>query len=80
MSGAADILLYLLLVVTALLVVSIRDLRVSVALFAVYGLALSLLWQLRGAPDVALAEAAVGAGVTTVLFLLALERTERRER
>jgi uncharacterized MnhB-related membrane protein len=39
-----------------------------------------LLWQHRGAPDVAMTEAAVGAGVTTILFLLAIGRTGRRER
>jgi len=43
-------------------------------------LLMCLLWLHRGAPDVAMTEAAVGAGVTTVLFLVAISRTTRKER
>lgn len=80
MSGLVDLVLVVLLIGIALVVIRAEDLVVSVVLFGAYGLLLSVLWQFRGAPDVALAEAAVGAGVTTVLFLFAIERTERRER
>ncbi len=80
MTEALDVLLFVLLITTAVFAVSAKALTTSVVVFAVYGLVLSVLWQFRGAPDVALAEAAVGAGVTTVLFLLAIERTEREER
>jgi uncharacterized MnhB-related membrane protein len=41
---------------------------------------LCLVWQHRGAPDVAITEAAVGAGVTSVLFLITIARTTRAER
>jgi uncharacterized MnhB-related membrane protein len=37
-----------------------------------------LLWIEMGAVDVAFTEAAVGAGVTTVLFVVAVFKTERR--
>ncbi|MEL7597640.1 MAG: hydrogenase subunit MbhD domain-containing protein [Clostridiaceae bacterium] len=33
-----------------------------------------MLWQLLNAPDVAITEAAVGAGITTLLFVLTLKR------
>lgn len=80
MSDVLDLILVVLLLAMAIMVIRAKDLVVSVIMFGVYGLLLSVLWQFRGAPDVALAEAAVGAGVTTVLFLFAIERTERRER
>ena len=49
-------------------------------LFSGYSLVMCVMWQHRGAPDVAMTEAAVGAGVTTILFLLAIGRTDGRER
>ncbi|MCW8828243.1 MAG: DUF4040 domain-containing protein [Gammaproteobacteria bacterium] len=45
--------------------------------FIVFGLLMALSWVRLDAPDVALAEAAVGAGLTGVLLLGALERAER---
>ncbi len=43
-------------------------------LFVAWGLTLSLVWVRVGAPDLALAEAALGAGVTGALFLNAYRR------
>jgi energy-converting hydrogenase B subunit D len=69
-----------LLIATAISVARARDLVAAVVLFALYSLVLCLVWQHRGAPDVAITEAAVGAGVTTVLFLVTVVRTSRSER
>ncbi len=80
MSLTFDILLLLYLVAAALVVAQAKDLLAASIVFSSYGLALCLLWQYRGAPDVAMAEAAVGAGITTVLFLVAIGRTTRREK
>jgi len=80
MSGAFDLVLLVLLIVTALAVARTKDLVAAAILFSGYSLTLCLLWQYRGAPDVAMTEAAVGAGVTTVLFLVVVSRTQRRER
>lgn len=50
--------------------------RLSAAVsFLVFGVLLSVLWALAGAPDVALAEAALGAGVTGVFFIETVSRT-----
>ncbi len=49
----------------------------SVVLFIAFGLLLSLAWVRLQAPDVALAEAAIGAGVTGALLLVALGRLRR---
>ena len=80
MSAVFDIVLLLLLVAIALLVARLKDLLAASLVFSAYSLVLCLLWQHRGAPDVAMTEAAVGAGITTVLFLVAISKTVRREK
>ena len=80
MSRAFDIVLLVLLISCALTVIRTKDLLATAIIFSTYSLVLCLLWQHRGAPDVALTEAAVGAGVTSVLFLVTVSRTTRRER
>ena len=39
-----------------------------------YSLIMSLVWLLLRAPDLAITEAAVGAGITSVLFFITLRR------
>jgi energy-converting hydrogenase B subunit D len=80
MSRAFDVVLLSLLIIAALTVVRTKDLLAAAIIFSAYSLLMCLVWQHRGAPDVALTEAAIGAGVTTVLFLVAIARTTRRER
>lgn len=80
MSTAFDIMLLLFLIATALAVARAKDLLAAAIIFSSYSLVMCLLWQHRGAPDVAMTEAAVGAGITTVLFLAAIGRTTRREK
>jgi energy-converting hydrogenase B subunit D len=41
---------------------------------------MSVLWLILNTPDVALTEAAIGAGVTCILFIAVISRTERYER
>jgi multicomponent Na+:H+ antiporter subunit B len=63
--------------VSATVTVFLRDVLAAIVAFAAYSLGLALLWLTLRAPDVALTEAAIGAGVTTVLFVLALTKTVR---
>jgi energy-converting hydrogenase B subunit D len=72
-----DIVLLLLSVVCAIAAVIVRDLLASVILLSTFSLFMCLLWVEMGAVDVAFTEAAVGAGVTTVLFVIAVFKTER---
>ena len=51
-----------------------RRIFAGAVLFIVYGLLLSLIWLRLAAPDVALAEAAIGAGITGVLLIGTLWR------
>ena len=55
-------------------VLVLRSLMAAVAASAVVSLALSVLFVLLRAPDVALAEAAVGAGLSGVMLALTLRR------
>jgi energy-converting hydrogenase B subunit D len=74
-----DVLLLLFLIVCALAVARIRDLLSAVIIFAAYSLVMAIIWQMLGSPDVAITEAALGAGVTTFLFIAAISRTQRTE-
>ena len=67
----------LLLVVCAVLVARLRDLLPAVILLAVLSLLLSLEFFLLSAPDVAIAEASVGAAITTAIFVIAIRATKR---
>ncbi|TRW50239.1 DUF4040 domain-containing protein [Aliidiomarina halalkaliphila] len=66
---AFDILLGLGLILAASGVFLSTHLFRSVVLFVVFGLLLAITWTRLQAPDLALAEAAIGAGLTGVLFL-----------
>jgi multicomponent Na+:H+ antiporter subunit B len=61
----------------ALVAVALRDVLNSIIAFAVFSFAVAITWVLFAAPDVALTEAAVGAGITTILFLVTIARTVR---
>ena len=69
-----DTVLASLLVWLAWRAVSDTDPLRAVVKFIVLGLMLALSWLRLGAPDVALAEAAVGSGLTGALLLVALRR------
>lgn len=69
-----------MLAVTALAVVYMRDLFTIVMLFGIYSLLSAGFFVTMDAVDVALTEAAVGAGVTTVLMLSTLALTGRKEK
>jgi len=64
-----DGLLAVLLVVLAWRCLTVSDLFRSIVLFIILGLLLALAWARLQAPDLALAEAAIGAGLLGVLLL-----------
>ena len=68
-----------LLVITAIAIVRTPNLLAAVMLAGIFSLLLALNFFLLDAADVALTEAAVGAGISTVLFLGALSLTARHE-
>ena len=72
-----DIILLGLAVICAVAAVGVKDLLASVVLLAAFSLFMCLLWIEMGAVDVAFTEAAVGAGITTVFFVITVYKTER---
>ncbi|MCC5999498.1 MAG: DUF4040 domain-containing protein [Pararhodobacter sp.] len=72
-----DAALCALILGAALATVAGRGVFRAVVFFITYGLALSIAWVRLGAVDVALAEAAIGAGLTGVLLLAAHGRLRR---
>ncbi|MFT4714965.1 MAG: multicomponent Na+:H+ antiporter subunit B [Paracoccaceae bacterium] len=75
-----DLLLFTMLVITAIAVVRMRSLFAVVMLSGVFSLLSALLLVTLDAVDVAFTEAAVGAGISTVLMLSTLALTSRFER
>ncbi len=67
-----DLLLAGSIVALAVAVLSVRDLFTAIVVFIVFGLLSALAWARLAAPDVALAEAAIGTGVTGALLLKTL--------
>ncbi len=66
--------LLVVLLINAVMVVCTRKLLSCVLIFMIQSLILILLWILLQAPDLAVTEAAVGAGISSLLFILALKR------
>ena len=51
-----------------------RNLLNSILIFMSYSLVMSIIWILLESPDLAITEAAVGAGVTSILFFVTLKK------
>ena len=67
-------LMLLFLIVCAIAVCLTKDLLTSVVIYMAYSMVMSVVWIILESPDLAITEAAVGAGVTSLLFFLALKK------
>ena len=67
------------MLLAALLAVHMKSLLGAVIAVGVVSLFVSILFLILGAPDVAMTEAAIGAGLSTVIFLFALSRTAGKD-
>lgn len=74
-----DLLLVAVTVWVAWRLLFSNDLVTATVLFICFGLLLALGWVRLEAPDVALAEVVIGAGVTGTLVLLTVRRLARRD-
>ncbi|SDG00587.1 multicomponent Na+:H+ antiporter subunit B [Halorubrum xinjiangense] len=74
---AIEASLFAFVVLTALFTALARDVLAAVIIFGAYSLGMAALYTFYRAPDVAMTEAAISAGVTTVLLLLTLAKTTR---
>ncbi|MCK4514573.1 MAG: DUF4040 domain-containing protein, partial [Spirochaetaceae bacterium] len=68
-----------LIVIGAALAVWFKDLLSSVIALAAASLLVALEFYLLQAPDVAIAEAGIGAALTTAIYVIAIRRTARKE-
>ena len=73
-----EFILGILTVVAAVVALSVRDMLSAVAVLGAYSFFMAVLYTHLGAIDVGLTEAVVGAGVSGVLFVVAVFRTTRR--
>lgn len=67
------------LVACAIAVSFSKKLMNSILIFMSYSLMMSIIWILLESPDLAITEAAVGAGVTSLLFFVTLKKIRAME-
>ena len=69
-----QIVLFIFLIVCAISVTFSKNLLNSIIIFMSYSLIMSIIWILLESPDLAITEAAVGAGITSILFFVTLKK------
>ena len=67
----------ILIVVCAILVARFKDLLHAVIALGALSLLLAVLFYMMQAPDVAMAEAGIGAAITTAVYIFAIRATKR---
>ncbi|MBI1371877.1 MAG: DUF4040 domain-containing protein [Phycisphaera sp.] len=78
--GLIDVIILALMVLTAVAIILLRDLFAAVMLWGIFSLLSAGLFVVMDAVDVAFTEAAVGAGISTVLMLGTLTLVPTREK
>lgn len=81
MANIVELFLCGLLIVCALSACLTRNLLASLIIYMAFSLIMSIIWTLLEAPDLAITEAAVGAGVSSILLFITLKKIRdiRRE-
>lgn len=72
-------ILLILLLVLNVMAIQLKDLLYSVIMLGGASITLAVIFYMLQAPDIAITQAAVGAGISTVLFIIAVSRTRREE-
>ena len=68
------IILLVFLLVCAIAVSFSKNLLISVVIYMAFSLIMAIIWLILESPDLAIPEAAVGAGVTSILFFVTLKK------
>ena len=74
-----NIVFLVILIIAAIIAIEMKDLLNAAIMLAAFSLVLVFLFFSLHALDLAMAEAAIGAGVSTVLFVVAISKTRRDE-
>lgn len=72
------VLLALILVCTVATMLTKR-LLTAIVIYMTFSLIMAVVWALLQAPDLAITEAAVGAGITSILYFVTLDKIKRIE-
>jgi uncharacterized MnhB-related membrane protein len=72
-------ILLILLLVLNVIAIQLKDLLYSVIMLGGASITLAVIFYMLQAPDIAITQAAVGAGVSTILFIITISRTRREE-
>ena len=67
-------ILMVFLIVCAISVSFSKNLLNSILIYMSYSLVMSIIWIMLESPDIAITEAAVGTGITSVLFFITLKK------
>lgn len=73
-----ELILFVFLLITAIIALEANDLLIAVVMLTVFSFLMALLFTTMGAVDVGFTEAVVGAGVTGILFIVAIYQTTNR--
>ena len=73
-----DVIILILLVISALAALHVKDLIAASIIFGAYSFLMCLLWAEMGAVDVAFTEATVGAGISTVIMVATIFNLKRK--
>ena len=68
------IILLVFLLVCAIAVSFSKNLLISVVIYMAFSLIMAIIWLILESPDLVITEAAVGAGVTSILFFVTLKK------
>lgn len=69
-----EMILFVLLIVCAASACCTRNLLASLIILMAYSVIMSIIWALLAAPDLAITEAAVGAGISSILLFITLKK------
>jgi energy-converting hydrogenase B subunit D len=80
MNDAINIILFVILIVSGMAALRVRDLVAACFILMAFSFAAAVIYSQMGAPDVAFTEAVVGAGVSGVFLISALFYMDRRSK
>ncbi|MEM5871562.1 MAG: hydrogenase subunit MbhD domain-containing protein [Candidatus Aenigmatarchaeota archaeon] len=72
-------ILSFLIIIFSILAIRQKDLLIAVIFLSLASMSLAITYLLLQAPDIAITEAAVNAGLTTLIFVIAIKKTRRFE-
>jgi len=79
LTNLVHILVPIIIIVAAIFAITLKDLIAAAIAVAAMSLLLSLEFYILHAPDVAIAEAGVGACLTTAILVISIRATKRKE-